>query len=177
MIVTEKVSEETLAEAHLTIGKAALAMDSIALAQTEFELTSKNSPTSESGAEAKYNLAYINFLLKDYTASEKIIFEIINQIPSYDYWIAKSFILLSDVYIINGNKMQAKATLQSIIDNYDGADLITLAHEKLNVILLSEKAEELKINEATIQKEAENNTAIDPLNNDKNKLEEENINE
>ena len=177
LIVTEKISEETLAEAHLTIGKAALAMDSIALAQTEFELTSKNSPTSESGAEAKYNLAYINFLLKDYTASEKIIFEIINQIPSYDYWIAKSFILLSDVYIINGNKMQAKATLQSIIDNYDGADLITLAHEKLNVILLSEKAEELKINEATIQKEAENNTAIDPLNNDKNKLEEEKINE
>jgi hypothetical protein len=65
-------------------------------------------------------------------------------LPSYDYWIAKSFILLSDVYVKTNNIAQAKATLQSIIENYDGADLLQVAHEKLNAISATEKIQEQK---------------------------------
>ena len=134
LLVTDKVANELLAEAHITIGRAALGMDSIALAQTEFEFTFKQSPASEFGAEAKYNIAYIQYKLNDYTNAEKTIFEVINLVPSYDYWVAKSFILLADIYEKTDNRVQAKATLQSIIDNYDGTDLVTIAHEKLNAI-------------------------------------------
>jgi len=132
LIATEKVPDETLAEAHITIARSALAMDSIALAQTEFEFTCKQSPSSEYSAEAKYNIANIQYKLKEYNLAEKTIFEVINQVPSYDYWIAKSFMLLSDVYVELGNTAQAKATLQSIIDNSDNSELVTQAHEKLN---------------------------------------------
>ena len=84
----------------------------------------------------------MQYILKNYTLSEKLIFEVINLVPSYDYWIAKSFILLADVYVKTNNEFQAKHTLQSIIDNYDGADLVTIAHEKLNAINNAEKIKE-----------------------------------
>ncbi|MNT71345.1 hypothetical protein D3C72_2098210 [compost metagenome] len=51
---------------------------------------------------------------------------------SYDYWVAKSFILLSDNYVALKDNLQAKSTLLSIIDNYDGKDdIIPTAKEKL----------------------------------------------
>jgi len=57
---------------------------------------------------------------------------------SDDYFIAKSFILLSDIYFSQGNKFQAKATLESIIDNYSGEDLIIIAKQKREKIIESE---------------------------------------
>jgi TolA-binding protein len=178
LIATEKVSNEALAEAHITIGRSALAIDSIALAQTEFEFTFKQSPTSEYGAESKYNIANIYFKLMDYKQSEKTIFEVINQVPSYEYWVAKSFILLADIYVINGNTVQAKATLQSIIDNYEGSDLVTIAHEKLNAINDAEKKaleQQQNQQQEDIQINFNNNPRNDTIqNNNKPKGEKKN---
>jgi hypothetical protein len=107
------------------------------------------------------------------------VFEVINQVPSYDYWIAKSFILLADIYVVNGNTVQAKATLQSIIDNYEGSDLVTIAHEKLNAI--NDAAEKLKLEQQKAQQEDiqikfDNNPKNDTLDN-VNKPKEEKKNE
>jgi TolA-binding protein len=173
LAATDKITVESLSEAHLTIGRIALLMDSMALAQTEFEFTYKQNATSEFGAEAKYNLAYIQYKLKDYTAAEKSIFEVINQVPSYDYWIAKSFILLSDVYVSTGNIVQAKATLQSIIDNYEGTDLVTIAHEKLNLLTQSENIQQEKSTQEDIQIKFDNNPKNDKLFDDKNNQQQE----
>jgi len=152
-------------------------MDSTALAQTEFEFTFKQSPTSEFGAEAKYNLAYIQYLLKDYLQAEKIVFEIINQVPSYDYWIAKSFILLADIYVNSDNIAQAKATLQSIIDNSDNSELVTIAHEKLNAIIQSEKVQEQIKTQEEMQIKFDNNPKNEKLFEDNNQQMEEKKNE
>ncbi len=174
LIATEKVSNEALAEAHITIARSALAIDSIPLAQTEFEFTFKQSPASEYGAESKYNIAYIYFKLKDYKQSEKTVFEVINQVPSYDYWIAKSFILLADIYVVNGNTVQAKATLQSIIDNYEGSDLVTIAHQKLNAINDAEKLQQQqqKAQQEDIQIKFDNNPKNDTIQNNNKPMEE-----
>jgi thioredoxin-like negative regulator of GroEL len=48
--------------------------------------------------------------------------------------VAKSFILLADVYLATGNEFQARQTLQSIIDNYEGEDLRQLARQKLEIL-------------------------------------------
>ena len=37
---------------------------------------------------------------------------------AYEYWVVKGFIVLSDIYMLEEDLFQAKATLQSIIDNY-----------------------------------------------------------
>lgn len=175
LLTTEKLAEEIKSETHLTIAKSALKVDSLALAQTEFELTYKLNPASENGAEARYNIAEIYYKQGDYINSEKTIFEVINQIPSYDYWIGKSFILLADVYVKTGNIFQAKHTLQSIIDNYEGADLIQIAHEKLNAITESEKAQEQqKVQEEVEIKFDGNNPKTDKLFEDANQMEGEN---
>lgn len=142
LLATDKLSEELIAEAHLTIGRSAMAMDSISLAVAEFSVLNRMTK-SEMGAEAKWNLAYIQYVLGNYEESEKIAFELINQVPSYDYWIARSFILLADNYVKTGNLRQAKYTLQSIIENYEGADLIKVAQDRYNQILEEEKRLEL----------------------------------
>lgn len=108
-------------------------------------------------AEAKYNVAYISFLKKDLKQSEKHIFELNDNYSSYEYWVAKAFILLADVYMEKKDAFQAKATLQSIIDNYKGEDLNKIAREKLAGITATEKAEKeaLQLKNKTTNEEDE----------------------
>ena len=96
------------------------------------------------GAEAQYHVAYIQYLRSEHEASEKTIFELNNRVPSYDYWVAKGFILLADNYVQIDNTFQAKATLQSIIDNNDNDELIKLAQSKLDKILEVEASQARK---------------------------------
>jgi hypothetical protein len=49
--------------------------------------------------------------------------------------VAKSFILLADNYVALKDIFQAKSTLQSIIENYEGDDdILPTAKEKLQAI-------------------------------------------
>ena len=52
-----------------------------------------------------------------------------------DYFIAKGFILLADVYLAQGNLFQAKATLESIIENHEGQELKQIATNKKQLII------------------------------------------
>ncbi|MDP4266568.1 MAG: tetratricopeptide repeat protein [Bacteroidota bacterium] len=150
IFVTEKAPEELISEAHFTYGRSALAMDSLNSALNEFK-TTYESTKSVIGAEAKYNVAEIFYKQGLYKESEKVIFELINQVPSYDYWIAKGFILLADNYVKTDNVFQAKHTLQSIIDNYEGKDLVDKAKDKLKVITDNEKIKEQKKSEEEVK--------------------------
>ncbi len=142
LLSTENLPEELQAEAHMVNARCALSLDSISIAVAEFSQVNRLSK-GVLGAEARWNLGYIQYTLGNYDESEKIAFDLINQVPSYDYWVAKAFILLADNYVKKGNNRQAKYTLQSIIDNYEGADLIKLAQDKMNLIIEAEKQEEL----------------------------------
>ena len=100
------------------------------------QLTS--STNGDYSGEASYRKAEIRFLQADYDAAERVI-ESITAAPVSDYWLAKSFILWADIFHARGNNLQAKQTLQSIIDNYEGDDLVQLALQKRNAILEEEK--------------------------------------
>lgn len=141
LINDEKSSNELVAEAHLVYGRSALQMNDFSVAKNEYSLLSKQS--SYAGAEAKYQLAFIDFKMGNFKASQKKCYDVANQVPSYDFWIAKSFILLSDNYLALKDTFQAKATLQSILENYekdpaDAEDIRTIAQEKLDDLLLIE---------------------------------------
>jgi TolA-binding protein len=74
----------------------------------------------------------VQYLKKDYKTSQKTCFDLINNMPNYDYWFAKTFILLADNYIALKDNVQAIATLKSVIDNYEGKDeILDIAKEKL----------------------------------------------
>jgi TolA-binding protein len=129
VIETPKASEESISEAKSVAGVSAYMIDDLTGAQQLFEDQKKLK--SEHGAEAYYYLALINYTIGKYTESEKLIFEMINSLPSYEYWIAKAFILLADNYVATGSFYQAKHTLRSVIDNYEGADLVMEAQRKM----------------------------------------------
>ncbi len=125
----------------------------------------KDTVTTELGAEAKYSIAKINFDKDSLDTAEVYVFELINQVPSYGYWIAKSLILLSDIYLAREDYFQAKATLKSIIENYDGEDLKQVAKNKLKEIdaIENPKEEEIETPEMEIE--------LDEFNIDHDELE------
>lgn len=127
----EKSSQEEKFETGLYAGYAYLAKGDTASAAKEFEYTVSNTKTV-AAAEAKYNIARIQYLKRRYKESQKTCFELVKDLPNYDYWVTKTFILLADDYVGLKDPFQAKATLQSVIDNYKGDDdILPTAKQKL----------------------------------------------
>jgi tetratricopeptide (TPR) repeat protein len=73
---------------------------------------------SAEGAESKFLVADILFERNRLKEAEAEIMDFIDKNSPHQYWLAKSFLLLSDIYMKNGDEFQAKHTLTSIIENY-----------------------------------------------------------
>lgn len=128
---SDKSSEEEKNSSDLYAGKAYLLKADTVAAVKAFNKVVASTKTL-AAAESKYNIAALQYAKGDYKTSQKTCFDLINNMPSYDYWVAKSFILLADNYLALKDKMQAKSTLLSIIDNYGGKDdIVPTAKEKL----------------------------------------------
>ncbi|MBN1340715.1 MAG: tetratricopeptide repeat protein [Bacteroidales bacterium] len=140
LLGTDKISDERQVDALMIRAKSNIAIDKTGKASEDF--TRVLSMTSNaSAAEAKYHLALIQYIEGRIDQSEKEVFEMINTFAAYDYWVAKSFILLADIYLQKDNLFQAKQTLRSIIDNYEGPELGQLAREKLEAVEKMESAQ------------------------------------
>lgn len=133
IISKDKVEESIKQEAYLLYAKSAQALNNDAKALEQFK--NIENANSKFGAEAKFNIANILYAKGEYKNSEKVIFELVNKFASYEYWVAKGFILLSDNYVALNEIYQAKQTLKMVIENHKGADeLVNIAKEKLKII-------------------------------------------
>src|ERR1041385_2548634 len=115
-----------------------MAKEDLTTAKPELTIVSKRT-NSEMTAEANYNLAVIEFKLGNYKECKEQVIKLQDQVPSYDFWIAKGFILLGDNYLAQRDTFQAKETYKSIVENYekdptDPDDLKEVAREKLSAI-------------------------------------------
>lgn len=79
----------------------------------------------EYGAEGKYRVAESYYLQANYAKAEKEVFDFIDVNTPHQYWLAKSFILLSDVYVKLNRDFEAKQYLISVRENYSGKDDIS----------------------------------------------------
>jgi len=141
LLHTEKISEELKREARYKKGKSLYYTENFDLALDEFRIISED-VNSKEGAEAKYLICKIYYNDKQYDVAEHEIFDFSSQNTSQEYWLAKAFILLSDIYVAKEDVFQAKHTLKSIIDNYNpdaDDDIIRIAKEKYNQIIETEK--------------------------------------
>lgn len=128
---TDAEGEEDLeANTRFILGKSAFELEDYATAKTQFTMVGTLAQ-DEKAADARYHLARILFINEEYQACEDEIYKLVQEKPEYGYWVAKSLILLADKFVKDEDYFQAKATLKSIIDNYDGDDLVTIANEKL----------------------------------------------
>ena len=147
-VIASAQDKDLLNEAHLILAKSALAKGDLATAKSEFEIVAKRT-NSAMTAEATYSLALIENKLGNYKQSKEVVMKLTHLTPSYDYWIAKGFILLGDDYVAMADTFQAKETYKSIVQNYqrdpaDPDDLKAIATQKLNALT---GAEESKNNE------------------------------
>ncbi len=101
---------------------------SILLAQGErgkalelFEELSRD-PMSREGAEATYRIIESAFEAKQYDKAEQLVFALAESQTPQSFWLAKSFIILGDIYVVKGDTFQARATYQSVADGYTPFD-------------------------------------------------------
>ncbi len=133
MLLVDKASIEDQYMANLYLARYYFGNNNIIEAEKYYNTVAKLTKT-EYGAEAKYMLAKILFIQEKYSESQQACFDLSNQVPSYEYWVAKGFIILADTYAKLGNDFQAKSTLESIIDEYsiDNDGIVEEARKKLN---------------------------------------------
>ncbi len=138
VLQTAKMQTEVYAEATVLIARSLFQKEQYDSAAVYFQKAT-NMTHSEIEAEGKYNVAYIEYLKGDVPASEKTIFDLINQEPSYPNWMAKGLILLSDDYLSVHDNFQAKHTLNTVIDNASDTAIISQAKLRLAKIAENEK--------------------------------------
>ena len=87
------------------------------------------------GAEAKYMLSEVYFRLNQLNNAEKEVLDFAKTGTPHQYWLARSFVVLSDVYIQKGDDFQAKQYLLSLQKNYTAKnDIQEMINSRLNVI-------------------------------------------
>lgn len=79
-------------------------------------------PKSREGAEAAYRIIAAAFENKQYDKAEKLIFALADSETQQSFFLAKSFIVLGDIYVVRGDTFQARATYQSVADGYTPLD-------------------------------------------------------
>lgn len=73
---------------------------------------------SAEGAEAKYLLAQLVFDGGDVDGAEKEVFDYIENGTPHQYWLARSFVLLSDIYHAKNDDFQAIQYLETLRESY-----------------------------------------------------------
>ncbi|MEO6290216.1 MAG: tetratricopeptide repeat protein, partial [Ginsengibacter sp.] len=116
-LLTKKgLSTDDKAIANLVLGKSLQADNHCDEAIAAFKQVAAINKSAW-GAEARYEIANCYFTLNDLTNAEKSGMEVIKVTNSYDYWVAKAYILLGDIYLKQKDYFNAKATYQSVADN------------------------------------------------------------
>lgn len=88
-------------------------------AQADFSRLAEDTQ-SEQGAQSAYELANMQFKAGNVKDAEKTINQFIDAGTPHSYWLAKSFILLSDIYAKQGKTADARDYLLSLKSNYPG---------------------------------------------------------
>jgi tetratricopeptide (TPR) repeat protein len=150
-LLTKKgISTDDKAIANLVLGKSLETDNQFADAITAFKKVAAINK-SEWGAEARYEIAYCYLQLNQLSAAEKAGLDVIKVTGSYDYWVAKAYILLGDVYLQEKDYFNAKATYQSVAQNATIPELKKEAQDKLN-IAISQEQENSKVESSPANK-------------------------
>lgn len=123
------LSPEVEAEARYLRAKSYVKLGERSKATADWTVLSKDTRT-EYGAEAKYQLAQSYYDNKDAARAEKELLDFIEKGTPHQYWLARGFILLSDIYIDKGDNFQARQYLSSLKRNYSGSEDIDRMIEK-----------------------------------------------
>lgn len=135
LLAEAKLSPELENEALYYRAKAYLNQKSEKAALADLQTLAKDTRNLY-GAEAKYLVAQQLYNAGQYAEAEQELLNFIDQSTPHAYWLARGFILLSDVYVAEGKTLDARQYLLSLQQNYRGnddiANMIESRLKKLN---------------------------------------------
>jgi tetratricopeptide (TPR) repeat protein len=126
------ISPDIAMEARYFRAKAYLESGENRLAEKDLEELAKDTRTVW-GAEAKYLLAKHYFDTGHPNETKIIVQDYIKQGTPHQYWLARCYILLSEVYAAENDELQARQYLESLQKNYKNTndDIHSLINEHL----------------------------------------------
>ncbi len=155
-VMSQKVSQnpaatdEQKATAFFYIGKLRMDEKNYDKALSAFNEVIRMS-NDEQTAEARYLVAYIYYVQRDLDVAQQLCLNANRESAGYNYWIAKSVILLADILAEKGDLFNAQAALEGLIENYDeDEELVNIAKAKLQ----------------KLKSQSSNNSLIAPVNDE-----------
>jgi len=137
---TKRVANELISQGNASLNaynsallfrsKSTYAQGNIDQALTELQETAK-SASDINGAEAQYLVAEIFYKQKKYKESLEAAYAFNTKFSNYDKWLGKSFLIIADNYTAQNELFQARATLNSIIENSPDKAIVAEAQQKL----------------------------------------------
>lgn len=115
------LSADEQAEARLLRGNANAQLGNIDAAITDWQ-NLVTEPRNLFGAQASVSLAQYYFDNKEFIKAENVLNTLIDSGTPHSYWLARGFILLSDVLSAQGNTFEAREYLESLKNNYPGSE-------------------------------------------------------
>ena len=121
VLADAKVAPELESEARHYRSKALVEANQLTHAVADWEALAKDT-RNVYGAEAKYRLAQYLFDSGKTKEAEQEVLNYLEVSTPHAYWLARSFVLLSDIYAKLDRKLEARQYLLSLKQNYQADD-------------------------------------------------------
>jgi TolA-binding protein len=126
-----KVSPEIQAEIRMNRAESYFAQKGVNKACADLEVLMKNQQTVY-GAQATVRRAQYDYDKQKYDDAEKILLNFIDSGTPHTYWLARAFVLLSDVCSKQGRDVEAQQYLLSLKSNYtENEEINKMIEERL----------------------------------------------
>ncbi len=162
ILITEKLPQEIAREARFNKARALEKLGREKEALVQYRLLAQNTQTSQ-GAQSKYTVAKLEYEAGKTALAEQEIQNFIKKGTPHQFWLGKSFLLLARIYRESDKNFQARAYLQSIVDNYAIKDdgIIEEAKERLAEITAYDDEKFQKGKEGDLELQLEPGSKVD----------------
>ena len=152
ILLRDKIDAKLENDAKIIIARASFKNDDFFTAEEYYTEVEKNA-SGELKAEALYHNALFKSQQKEYTASNKVVQNLIANYSSYKYWAVKSYVVMGKNYYGLKDVYQATFVLENIIKNFKQfKDIVEEAEKELKKI----KENEAKTNNSVSPIKEEN---------------------
>ncbi|MFN8318768.1 MAG: tetratricopeptide repeat protein [Saprospiraceae bacterium] len=138
VISNTAATKDERASANYYLAKTYLKINDTDNALPSLSYVEQNSSNNQA-AESRYLLAEIYFNQKKWDEAEQQCNYANEKNGNYPYWIAKSLLLLSDIYYQKDDLLNARAAIEAVLENFtEDKTIVQIANEKLNKIKVKE---------------------------------------
>jgi tetratricopeptide (TPR) repeat protein len=134
VLLKDKLDDKVKYDAKIIIARSSLKKNDFNTAEEYYNEVEKNA-SGELKAEALYYNAFFKNQQKDFSASNKVVQNLIANYSSYKYWAVKSYVIMGKNYYGLEDVYQATYVLENIIKNFKQFnDIVEEAEKELKII-------------------------------------------